>query len=176
VNLHQLWFARFDSDLGEDGHQPLAEFVELLLGVPDLADAKVAIGTEADVVVESVRRKDTRLLELADALVVLYRCQGRGGKALTEKLQRVVATLKRWAQEQPAGRGVNFWVEAGRMNRKVNVGGTLREVFSIYRAQAAVLLPVAFWLFLIVAIVNGFTRRNLALFPIEPDQVSRRRL
>ena len=42
--VHDLWLAGVDSDLREDGHQPLGECVELLLGVPDLADAKVAIG------------------------------------------------------------------------------------------------------------------------------------
>jgi len=41
------------------------------------------------------------------------------------------------------------------MNRKLDVGGTLSEVFSIYGANAGVLLPVAFWLFLVVAILNG---------------------
>jgi hypothetical protein len=37
-------------------------------------------------------------------------------------------------------------------------------VFETYRDQAGVLLPVAFWLFLIVAIVNGLTAGNFALF------------
>jgi hypothetical protein len=41
------------------------------------------------------------------------------------------------------------------MNRKLDIGGTLNEVFSIYGANAGVLLPVAFWLFLVVAILNG---------------------
>jgi hypothetical protein len=41
------------------------------------------------------------------------------------------------------------------MKRKLDVGGTLSEVFSIYGANAGVLLPVAFWLFLVVAILNG---------------------
>jgi hypothetical protein len=52
------------------------------------------------------------------------------------------------------------------MNRKLDVGATLSEVFSIYGAQAGVLLPVAFWLFLIVAIVNGVIGTSLALLPI----------
>jgi hypothetical protein len=52
------------------------------------------------------------------------------------------------------------------MNRKLDVGGTLSEVFSIYGAQAGVLLPVAFWLFLVVAIVNGLIGTHLALLPI----------
>jgi hypothetical protein len=50
------------------------------------------------------------------------------------------------------------------MERKLSVGDTLSEVFRIYREQAGVLLPVAFWLFLIVAIVNGLTEGNLSLF------------
>ena len=44
------------------------------------------------------------------------------------------------------------------------MGTTLSEVFEIYRDQAGVLLPVAFWLFLIVAIVNGLTEGNFSLF------------
>jgi hypothetical protein len=41
------------------------------------------------------------------------------------------------------------------MNRKLSVGDTLSEVFEIYKAQAGVLLPLAFWLYLVVAIVSG---------------------
>jgi hypothetical protein len=52
------------------------------------------------------------------------------------------------------------------MRTDLDVGGTLREVFETYRDQAGVLLPVAFWLFLIVAIVNGLVGDNLALFPV----------
>ncbi len=40
------------------------------------------------------------------------------------------------------------------MDGKVGVGETLRETFAIYRDQAGVLLPVAFWLFLAVAIAE----------------------
>ena len=50
------------------------------------------------------------------------------------------------------------------MERKLDVGATLSEVFDIYRDQAGVLLPVAFWLFLVVAIVNGLTEGNFSLF------------
>jgi hypothetical protein len=50
-----------------------------------------------------------------------------------------------------------------RVDRDLDVGGTLREVFETYRAQAGVLLPVAFWLFLVVAIVNGLVAGSLAL-------------
>jgi len=50
------------------------------------------------------------------------------------------------------------------MERRLSVGETLSEVFDIYRDQAGVLLPVAFWLFLVVAIVNGITEGHLSLF------------
>lgn len=50
------------------------------------------------------------------------------------------------------------------MERKLSVGETLNDVFDVYRDQAGVLLPVAFWLFLAVAIVNGLTEGNLSLF------------
>lgn len=50
------------------------------------------------------------------------------------------------------------------MGRKLTVGETLGEAFSIYRDQAGVLLPVAFWLFLLVAVVDGLTADNFSLF------------
>jgi hypothetical protein len=50
------------------------------------------------------------------------------------------------------------------MERRIDVGDTLREVFGIYRDQAGVLLPVAFWLFLVVAVVDGLTAETLSLF------------
>jgi hypothetical protein len=49
------------------------------------------------------------------------------------------------------------------MNKKLDVGDTLSEVFSIYRDNAGVLLPVAFWLFLVVAILNGIADSSLFL-------------
>ena len=49
------------------------------------------------------------------------------------------------------------------MNRKLDVGATLSEVFSTYRDNAGVLLPVAFWLFLVVAILNGIADSSLFL-------------
>jgi hypothetical protein len=52
------------------------------------------------------------------------------------------------------------------MNRKLDVGDTLGEVFRTYGAHAGVLLPVAFWLFLVVAIIDGLVGSNLALFPL----------
>lgn len=52
------------------------------------------------------------------------------------------------------------------MDRKLDVNSVISEVFSIYRAQAGVLLPVAFWLFLVVAIVDGLIGSKLSLLPI----------
>jgi len=51
------------------------------------------------------------------------------------------------------------------MERKLSVGETLGEAFRIYRDQAGVLLPIAFWLFLAVAIVTELARggEDLAL-------------
>jgi len=49
------------------------------------------------------------------------------------------------------------------MDGKVSVGETLRETFAIYRDQAGVLLPVAFWLFLVAAVVEALTINILAL-------------
>jgi len=53
------------------------------------------------------------------------------------------------------------------MNAKLDVGGALGEVFETYREQAGVLLPVAFWLFLLVAVIDGLTGDSLALFPVQ---------
>jgi hypothetical protein len=50
------------------------------------------------------------------------------------------------------------------MEQRLSVGDALSEVFRIYREQAGVLLPVAFWLFLIVAVVNGLTEDEFSLF------------
>lgn len=50
------------------------------------------------------------------------------------------------------------------MEPRLSVGETLSEVFDIYRDQAGVLLPVAFWLFLVVAVVNGLTEGHFSLF------------
>lgn len=50
------------------------------------------------------------------------------------------------------------------MERKLSVGKTISEAFSIYRDQAGVLLPVAFWLFLGVAIITGLTEGEVSLF------------
>jgi hypothetical protein len=57
-------------------------------------------------------------------------------------------------------------VEADAMNRKLDIGGTLSQAFSTYGSQAGVLLPVAFCLFLAVAVVNWAIAGSLILFPI----------
>src|SRR6476620_337364 len=50
------------------------------------------------------------------------------------------------------------------METKLSFGETLRETCAIYRDQAGVLLPVAFWLFLAAAIAEALTLNVLALF------------
>jgi len=49
------------------------------------------------------------------------------------------------------------------MEPKLSVGETLRQTFAVYRDEAGVLLPVAFWLFLFAAIVEALTINVLAL-------------
>lgn len=49
------------------------------------------------------------------------------------------------------------------MNRKLDVGGTLSQVFSTYGQQAGVLLPLAFGLYLVVAIITGLFAGNIIL-------------
>jgi hypothetical protein len=49
------------------------------------------------------------------------------------------------------------------MSEKLTVGETLSEAFRLYREQAGVLLPVAFWLFLAVAIVEAVAAGNVWL-------------
>ncbi|HSK49179.1 MAG TPA: hypothetical protein VK889_01655, partial [Solirubrobacterales bacterium] len=52
------------------------------------------------------------------------------------------------------------------MNRKLDVGATLNQIFSTYGATAGVLLPLAFGLFLIVAVIDGLLAESLLLFPL----------
>jgi len=49
------------------------------------------------------------------------------------------------------------------MNRKLSVGDVFNEVFSIYGAQAGVLLPIAFWIYLAVAVVTGVAAGSVGL-------------
>lgn len=50
------------------------------------------------------------------------------------------------------------------MTRQLDVGGTLGEAFQAYREHAGVLIPLAFWPFLLVAVVNGLTEGDFSLF------------
>lgn len=53
------------------------------------------------------------------------------------------------------------------MRQKLDVGATLSQIFSTYGAQAGVLLPLAFGLFLIVAVVDGLLAGgSLILVPL----------
>ena len=52
------------------------------------------------------------------------------------------------------------------MERRLSVGETLSEVFAIYRENAGVLIPLAFWLFFVVAIVQGLADDSVALLLI----------
>jgi len=49
------------------------------------------------------------------------------------------------------------------MNRKLDVGSALSQIFSTYGQQAGVLLPLAFGIFLIVAIITGLFAGNVFL-------------
>jgi hypothetical protein len=49
------------------------------------------------------------------------------------------------------------------MNRKLDVGGTLSQIFSTYGDQAGVLLPVAFVIYLVVAVVNAILAGSFVL-------------
>lgn len=49
------------------------------------------------------------------------------------------------------------------MKPRLGVGDVLSETFNIYGAQAGVLLPIAFWLYLAVAIVTGIASGSVAL-------------
>jgi uncharacterized membrane protein (Fun14 family) len=50
------------------------------------------------------------------------------------------------------------------MENRLDIGATLSESFALYREHAGVLMPLAFWLFLVVAIVDGLTEGDLSLF------------
>ncbi|HWA52736.1 MAG TPA: hypothetical protein VG816_01050 [Solirubrobacterales bacterium] len=49
------------------------------------------------------------------------------------------------------------------MNRKLDVGSTLSQIFSTYGQQAGVLLPLAFGIFLLVAIITALLSGNVFL-------------
>jgi len=52
------------------------------------------------------------------------------------------------------------------MQPRLDVGGTLRQIFQTYGAQAGVLLPVAFCLYFVVAAVGALLAGRLALLPL----------
>lgn len=52
------------------------------------------------------------------------------------------------------------------MRHEIRVGEVLSETFSMYGAHAGVLLPIAFWLFLLAAIVDTASREAIAVFPL----------
>jgi hypothetical protein len=64
------------------------------------------------------------------------------------------------------GRVAAVQVEATGMNQNLDVGGTLSQIFSTYRAQAGVLLPVALVLFAVVAVVDAIISGSLILLPL----------
>lgn len=49
------------------------------------------------------------------------------------------------------------------MKGQLRVGETLNEIFATYGAHAGVLLPAAFWLFLVVAIISGVAGDSASL-------------
>src|SRR5438552_5086185 len=59
VDVEHLRLAWLDPDIGQHGHQTLAKRLKLLPRVIDLANAKVALCAEADVVIHPVRGKVT---------------------------------------------------------------------------------------------------------------------
>src|SRR6266496_3138300 len=72
VDLEHLGLARkLDPDVLQHRHETLAERVELLSRVPDLADSEVTVRLEGDVVLKSLRQPVARLLQTADGFVVL---------------------------------------------------------------------------------------------------------
>lgn len=52
------------------------------------------------------------------------------------------------------------------MERKLDIGDALSRSFAIYREQAGVLLPLAFTLFLLVAVIEDVVASTLVLFPL----------
>jgi hypothetical protein len=52
------------------------------------------------------------------------------------------------------------------MERKLDIGGTLNQVFSTYGSQAGVLLPLAFCIYLLVAVIDVILAGSLWLVPL----------
>src|SRR5260221_10050595 len=73
VGLEDVGVAgKLHSLLEEDWHQHFAKRIQLLLGIPDLADAHVSFRSKKDVVVEAVRSPRSRLLQKLYAFVGLF--------------------------------------------------------------------------------------------------------
>src|SRR5680860_1195657 len=83
VDLEDLRLARkLNPGFGQHRHELLAERLELLPRVPDLAHPEVPFRAEADVVIEPLGRKlHSGLFKRAGAFVVLLGGQRRGAKA-----------------------------------------------------------------------------------------------
>ena len=82
VNLEDLrGVAGIERDVGQHGHlhQPLTVRLELLPRVPNFADTQVPFRSEANVVLEAVRKRlDSSLPKQPVGFVVLLGCQGWG--------------------------------------------------------------------------------------------------
>ena len=84
VNLEDVRRAgELDAGGGEDRHQTLAESLELLPRIPDLADLKVAGQTEADMVVQPGWWPLARVREQASRLGVFSAVRAMGLKRAT---------------------------------------------------------------------------------------------
>src|SRR3954447_20327980 len=133
-----------DAGLAEDRHQSRCEGLELLPGVPDLADPNAPAGCERDVVVEPVGRELARCLDQRHRLVVLRslhaRCRREPDKNahLSPRTCSMFATFGTYAatillaaagRAQHAGISVGGnWVSAGRRTPGRGSGAVDEEV------------------------------------------------
>src|SRR3990172_2206902 len=104
VSLEDLWSAgKLDSDVGQNGHHPLSERLQLLLRVPNLADVETVVRPEEDVVLQAVRRPGSSLLESTDAFFVLLFRQVRGVEADNDAHETVLLARGRADLVRAAG-------------------------------------------------------------------------
>ena len=75
VDLEDFGLARIDAELAQDRRKTCPECVQLLLGVPNLADLKVAVRAEAELIIEAFCGKDALLGKATYSFVVLLRRQ-----------------------------------------------------------------------------------------------------
>src|SRR6266576_2186456 len=88
VDLEHLGLAsKLDPQVLQQRHQALAERIEVLARVPDLADSEVPVRPEGDVVLESLRQPVAGFLETADGFVVLGGNHIAGGRKAGEDLR-----------------------------------------------------------------------------------------